>query len=104
MVSHMNILNSVLKEEFNRLKKLNRQYLEQISNLPKGSLIRKKIKGHIYYYLSIWQENKSALKYIGKLSVKERENLLDKIDERRKLERLRRQVKENIKKLEKIIK
>ena len=100
----MKILNSILKEELNRLKKLNRQYLKQISNLPRGSLIRKKIKGHIYYYLSYWYQNKSTFKYMGKLSRKEREDLLDKIDERKKYEKLNRQVKKNIKKLEKMIK
>ncbi len=100
----MEILNSVLKEELNRLKKLNGQYLKQISNLPRGSLIRKKIKGHIYYYLSYWHQNKSTFKYVGKLSRKERENLLDKIDERKKYEKLNRRVKKDIKKLEKMIK
>lgn len=100
----MEILNSVLKEELNRLKKLNGQYLKQISNLPRGSLIRKKIKGHIYYYFSYWYQNKSTFKYVGKLSRKARENLLDKIDERKKYEKLNRRVKKDIKKLEKMIK
>jgi len=100
----MKILNSVLNEELDRLNKLKRNYEKQIAKLPKGSLIRKNIKGNIYYYLNYRQEKKNIFRYIGKLSGKELENLLDKIEERRKLEKLNKQVKKNIKKLEKMVK
>ncbi len=100
----MKILNSVLNEELDRLNKLKKNYEKQIAKLPKGSLIRKNIKGNIYYYLNYRQEKKKIFKYIGKLSRKELENLLDKIEKRRKLEKLNKQVKKDIKKLEKMIK
>ena len=100
----MKILNSVLNEELDRLNKLKKNYEKQIAKLPKGSLIRKNIKGNIYYYLNYRQEKKKIFKYIGKLPGKELENLLDKIEERRKLEKLNKQVKKDIKKLEKMIK
>ena len=100
----MKILNSVLNEELDRLNKLKKNYEKQITKLPKGSLIKKNIKGNIYYYLNYRQEKKKIFKYIGKLPGKEFENLLDKIEERRKLEKLNKQVKEDIKKLEKMIK
>lgn len=100
----MKILNGVLNEELDRLNKLKKNYGKQIAKLPKGSLIRKNIKGNIYYYLNYRQEKKKIFKYIGKLSGKELENLLDKIEERRKLEKLNKQVKKDIKKLEKMIK
>lgn len=100
----MKILNGVLNEELDRLNKLKKNYEKQIAKLPKGSLIRKNIKGNIYYYLNYRQEKKKIFKYIGKLSGKELENLLDKIEERRKLEKLNKQVKKDIKKLEKMIK
>jgi len=93
----MKILNSVLNEELDRLNKLKKNYEKQIAKLPKGSLIEKNIKGNIYYYLNY-------RKYIGKLPGKELENLLDKIEERRKLEKLNKQIKKDIKKLEKMIK
>ena len=47
----MKILNGVLNEELDRLNKLKKNYEKQIAKLPKGSLIRKNIKGNIYYYL-----------------------------------------------------
>ena len=100
----MKILNGVLNEELDRLNKLKKNYEKQITKLPKGSLIRKNIKGSIYYYLNYRQEKKKIFKYIGKLPGKELENLLDKIEERRKLEKLNKQAKKDIKKLEKMIK
>jgi len=100
----MKILNGVLNEELDRLNQLKKNYEKQIAKLPKGSLIRKNIKGNIYYYLNYRQEKKKIFKYIGKLPGKELENLLDKIEERRKLEKLNKQVKKDIKKLEKMIK
>jgi len=100
----MKILNSVLNEELDRLNKLKRNYEKQIAKLPKGSLIRKNIKGNIYYYLNYRQEEKKIFEYIGKLPGKELKNLSDKIEERRKLEKLNKQVKKDIKKLEKMIK
>ena len=100
----MKILNGVLNEELDRLNQLKKNYEIQIVKLPKGSLIRKNVKGNIYYYLNYRQGKKKIFKYIGKLPNKELENLLDKIEERRKLEKLNNQIKKEIKKLEKMIK
>ena len=100
----MKILNGVLNEELDRLNKLKKSYEKQIAKLPKGSLIEKNIKGNIYYYLNYRQEKKKIFKYIGKLPGKELENLFAKIEERRKLEKLNKQVKKDIKKLKKMIK
>jgi hypothetical protein len=100
----MKILKSVLNEELNRLRILNNNYEKLISKLIRGSLIRKNIKGNIYYYLNYRHGGKSIFEYLGKLSSKEHEALLDQIKERRKLEKLKRQTVEDIKKLEKMVK
>lgn len=100
----MEILKSVLKEELKRLKALGRQYSNILGKLPKGSLSRKKRGNRVYYYLAYRKEKKVVYDYIGKLDQKAREKLLDKIDERKKIEKLNRQVKMDIKKLEKMIK
>ena len=100
----MKILKSVLSEELDRLNKLKKNYEKQIAELPKGSLIRKSVKGNIYYYLNYRQEKKNIFKYIGKLPKKELDILFDKIEERRKFEKLNKQVKKDIKKIEKMIK
>lgn len=99
----MEILNGILKEELERLKKLKKSYERKISKLPKGSLVRKEIKGHIYYYLNYREGNKGIFKYLGKLNEKELEELKKKISERRKLRGLYIQVKRNINKLGKML-
>ncbi len=100
----MEILSSVLKEELKRLKDLGKQYSKLIDELPKGSLVRKNISNGVYYYLAHKKDKKVIFDYVGKLNQKDRENLIDKIDERKKLKKLNRQVKKDIKKIEKMIK
>ena len=98
----MEILNSILIEELERLRKLKKHYEQEISKLPKGCLVRKKIKGHLYYYLNYREGKKGVFKYLGKLNNKELGKLEEKISERRKLRKLEIQVKRDIPKLEKI--
>lgn len=99
----MEILNGVLKEELERLKKLEKSYEEKIAELPRGSLIKKTIKGKIYYYLNYRKEKKGVFEYVGKLKKEELDGMKKKIEERRKLAKLKRQVKKDIKKLEKMV-
>jgi len=99
----MEILNGVLKEELERLKELGRNYEQEISGLPKGSLVAKNIKGHIYYYLNYRKGEKGVFKYMGKLNKNELDDIKKKIEERRKLIKLNQMVKKDIKKLEKMI-
>jgi len=100
----MKILNDILQEEIDRLIQLKKAYESEIAKLPKGSLIKKNIKGHKYYYLNYRTGRKQIFKYIGKLSEEELKDLSSKIEERRKLERLSRQVKKDIKEVKKKIK
>ena len=99
----MEILNGVLKEEFERLKNLKKQYVQEMSKLPKGSLIRKQINGNIYYYLNYRDGKKNVFKYIGKLSKDEIKDFKSKIDKRRKLWKLNIKVKKDIARLKQII-
>ena len=100
----MKILNDFLQEEKERLLELKKTYESKIQQLPKGSLIKKNIKGHHYYYLNYRLYKKQIFKYIGKLSEEKLKDLLDKIEERRKFEKFLRQVKQDIKEIEKKIK
>lgn len=98
----MEILNGILKEELSRLKNLKKSHENKLSKFPKGSLIKKEIKGHIYYYLNYREGEKSIFKYLGKLDKEEISQIKLKIEERRKLRKLYIQVKNNIIKLEKM--
>ena len=100
----MKILNDILQEEKERLLELEKMYKSKIKQLPKGSLIKKNIKGHEYYYLNYRVDKKQVFQYIGKLSEKEVKDLVTKIEERRKFEKFLRQVKKDIKEIEKKIK
>jgi hypothetical protein len=99
----MKILNDILQEEKERLLELKKIYQSKIKHFPKGSLIKKNIKGHEYYYLNYRLYKKQIFKYIGKLSGEEVKDLLTKIEERRKFEKYLRQVKKDIKAIEKKI-
>lgn len=99
----MEILKDILKEELERLKQLEQVYNEEIAKLPRGSLIKKNINGNIYYYMNYRDNGKGIFKYIGKMSEKELKNKQAQIDERRKLKKLLRKVRKDIKKLEKMI-
>ena len=100
----MKILNDILQEEKERLLELKRVYQSKIQKLPKGSLVKKNIKGHNYYYLNYRLYKKQVFKYIGKLSEKEVNDLVTRIKERRKFEKFLRRVKKDIKEIEKKIK
>ena len=99
----MEILNGVLREELERLKNLKKHYEQEILKLPKGSLIKKEINGHEYYYINYREEGKGVFKYIGKLNKDEVKELERRIKERRKLRKLNIKVKQDIAKLEKMI-
>ena len=99
----MRVLKGILEEELKSLKELKRYYEKEIVKLPKGCLIKKKIKDQIYYYLNFREGKKKHFKYLGKVGKNELEKLQSKINERRKFKKLYIQVKNDIKKLEKII-
>ena len=47
----MRVVNGILKEELNRLERLQAKYSAILEDLPKGSLRKKKIGQKIYFYL-----------------------------------------------------
>ena len=99
----MKILQGILKEELERLEKLNKQYILEMAKLPKGCLIRKKIGRKFYYYLNYRNGKKSIHKYIGKLKKSEFRELSEKIEKRRKLWKLNIGLKKDIANLKRII-
>jgi hypothetical protein len=98
----MKVLNGILKEELNRLIELKKSYENKLKKYRKGSLIKKEIKGHYYYYLNYRNNKKKVFKYLGKLNGDEISRLEGSIKERRNLQKLCRQVKRDILRLEKI--
>ena len=59
------VIKGVLKEELDNSLRLKRNYEKELRRLPRGSLIRKKVKGRIYFYLEVWEEGKPRFIYQG---------------------------------------
>jgi len=60
------VIKSVLKEELHNSRQLKKQYESRLKKLPKGSLVKKKIKNHEYYYLILREKGKVRFIYKGK--------------------------------------
>ena len=59
-------IKPVLKEELENSLKIQKKYEEELNKLPKGSLIKKKIKNHEYYYIVLRENGKVKFIYQGK--------------------------------------
>lgn len=96
----MSILDEVLIEEYERLKRFKKMYQEKLQNLPKGYLSRKNIKGKVYYYLQYRDGEKIVSQFVPNENV---ELLQKQIEERRKYERRIREVEADLKKIRKAV-
>ena len=67
----MKVIKGILKEELVNSLQMLKSYKREIARLPKGSLVKKKIKGHSYYYLQIRNHHKVRFIYKGKVSEQE---------------------------------
>ena len=59
-------IKGVLREELQNSLQMKKRYEEELAKLPKGSLIKKKIKGHDYYYVVLREKSKVKFIYKGK--------------------------------------
>ena len=64
----MDAIRSVLREELQNAKRLQKDYEALLRKLPKGSMIKKRIKGHEYYYLVYREGGIVRFDYKGKAS------------------------------------
>lgn len=63
----MGVIKGALKEELNNSLQMKKSFERELAKLPKGSLIKKKIKGHEYYYLLLREKGKVKFIYKGKI-------------------------------------
>lgn len=94
----------ILKEECDRQEKLKIIYEKEISSLPSGGIYPRKRGKHIYYYFGQYdpQIKNVFYKYIGTDSEKIKE-LEIKIEKRKKLQKLLKDVKNEIKEIQKVL-
>lgn len=64
----MKVIKGVLKEELANSLAMKKNYERELAKLPRGSLVKKTVKGHEYYYLVLREHGKVKTLYKGKLS------------------------------------
>lgn len=60
------IIKGVLKEELANSLRMKKLYEQELAKLPKGSLVKRNIKGHEYYYLVYREKGEFKSIYKGK--------------------------------------
>ncbi len=93
----MGAIKGVLKEELENSLRMRVDYERELAKLPKGSLIKKKIKGHEYYYPLLRDKGKVRFIYRGKVSKDEIKKYKEAKELRAKYRKLLSQVKKQIK-------
>jgi hypothetical protein len=92
----MRVLKGVLKEELDNSLLIKGDYEKELAKLPKGSLVKKKIKGHEYYYLVVRESGKIRFEYRGKVSKEEIKKYKEAKEYRAKYRHLLSMVKKQI--------
>jgi len=92
----MGVIKGVLREELENSLRMRNDYEKELAKLPKGSLIKKKIKGHEYYYLVIREGRKVKFVYKGKVSAEVIKKYKEAKEYRAKYRKLLSQVKKQI--------
>lgn len=99
----MTVIEDVLKEELERLQEMERTYREKLEQLPKGSIVTKKISGKPYNYLLYRVGKKIVTQYL-RMQQHEIEELNYKILQRKKYEKILKEIKEEYKLIRKVLK
>jgi len=64
-------IKDVLREELERSLQMQKDYDRELAKLPRGSLVRRLIKGHVYFYLVYREDGKVRTEYRGQASKEE---------------------------------
>lgn len=97
------VIEGVLLEERERNLMMQRQYLSEIAQLPKGSVIKKSRKGKIYYYLSYRNGGKVVSNYLGN-DAEQIKEVRHRIEKRKHLEGLVKRLRHELKIISKAVK
>lgn len=90
----MNVIKGILEEELENSLRQQKAYIDALSKLSKGVLVRKKIRGHEYYYLMFREKEKVKFIYKGKVTQEE----IDKYEETKKMRAKYRKLLSDLKK------
>jgi hypothetical protein len=99
----MSIYRGNLEEELKRNLNSQKVFSRKIESLLKGSICKKKINSHEYYYLMYREDNKVITKYIGSVKNSKIDSLQKELDKSDEVRRVLVELKKNEKKLRKAI-
>ena len=99
----MKVIISVLEEELANSLAMQKNYERELAKLPKGSLIKKNIKGHSYYYLVYREKGKVQFDYKGQPSEREIKKNKQAKEYRAKYRKLLSEVNQQIKFLRSVL-
>ena len=80
------VIRGVLEEELERNGRMKKRYLDEIEQLPKGSVMLRKIGNQEYFYLKYRENNKVISKYIGQKTEIDIKEIKEKILKRKHIE------------------
>lgn len=92
----MAMVFDILEEEKRRLLSLKERYRQQLSELPRGSLSRKKRGHREYLYLAYRVSDKVKFEYVGPVDSEAAQEVEAKVHRRRDLEDKLAQVQESL--------
>jgi hypothetical protein len=92
----MKVLKGVLKEELANSLRMKKDYERELAKLPKGSLIKKKIRGREYFYVVRRDDGKVKFIYKGKVSEDQQQKYKNAKELRAKYRKLLSEVKKQI--------
>ena len=99
----MSTIDYILKKEHDRLKQLHEKIEQERSELPKGSLSKKRRGNNFYYYLAYRDDDKVKFTYIGPEGNNIVEQITQKIEKRKMLDKKLHEIREAICELERKI-
>jgi hypothetical protein len=97
----MAILKGILKESLDYYLDLDNRLKARLKELPRGSILKRRIGRHEYFYLKVRDGRRVQSKYLGK---KRPEDIEKAIKERRLLKQQLKEVERNVKLLARIMK
>ena len=97
----MSVVNGILKEELNRLERLQAKYSAMLDALPKGALRKKKIGQKIYFYLVSRKGDQIVTEYLCQGDSPEAKSFEEQDAKRRDIKSKFKSVKEDIAKIRK---
>ena len=98
----LSLLSDMILEESQRNLLMQRDYQNKIEQLPKGTIVRKKVGNHEYYYLKYRNGKKTVTDYIG-CDRNKVDDIRTQVEKRKHFEKMLAELEEENKLIDKLI-